>query len=207
MRRTETAAVLGITGGVGSGKSTVLSYLKDRHQADVLELDKAAAMLQQPGGSCYEPMIRLLGDGIVRENGELDRALIAQQVFADPQLLLELNAIVHPKVRLYVQDWVREKKQQKDTRLMVLEAALLLEDSYDTICDEIWYVHADRDVRRQRLKTSRGYSDGRIDDLFARQKTDSWYRERCDLTVDNSREDPSHVFAQIDKGLKEHELL
>ena len=97
--------ILGITGGVGSGKSTVLDYLKERYGAYLIECDDVARQLQQPGEECYEPMRELFqDDSLLREDGSFDRSAVARKVFSDEELLGELNRIVHPAVKRRVRE-------------------------------------------------------------------------------------------------------
>ena len=194
--------VLGITGGVGAGKSSVLACLQSDHGAVVIECDRVAARLQSPGGSCYGPMLELFPDVSRGPDGALDRSQIAARVFADPALLSKLNALVHPLVK---EEVIRVIGQNPD-RLVAVEAALLLEADYGDICDEIWYIFAREDIRADRLAKSRGYTAERIRAVMASQKDDAFYRSRCDYVIDNSR-GLSDTQQQISKGLTEHGFM
>ncbi len=191
--------ILGITGGVGCGKSTVLDYLASEYGAFLIECDEVARDLQQPGGACYQPMIDLFGSSVVyREDGALDRREIAARIFKDPVLRQKLNGIVHPAVKRRVKELI---SSHSDYSLIVIEAALLLDDHYGEICDEIWYIHTDDEVRRDRLKMSRGYSDQKIDEMFASQRSEESFRLGCALTIDNSSENIQNTFRQLDEAL------
>ena len=96
-----------------------------------------------------------------------------------------LNQITHPAVKAYIVDWIEQEKK-KGTELFVIEAALLLEDNYDKICDVIWYIYTREEVRRVRLKESRNYSDEKIDSMIASQLPESYFREHCQIVIDNS---------------------
>lgn len=205
--------ILGITGGVGAGKSTVLAYLAKKYGARILELDRVAEMLQRPGGACYENMLKLLRayaassgreEDILLEDGSFDRSAVASLVFGDRKLLGQLNGIIHPAVREYVEAQIRNVSPQE---LTVIEAALLLEERYDEICDEIWYIYASEEARRERLKKSRGYTDDKITGIMNSQKSDAYFREHCAFVVDNSSDDVENTFKQIDKGLSLHGIL
>lgn len=202
MRHTEADGmgmqVLGITGGVGCGKSTVLRYLEEQYGAYLIECDSVARALQEPGEACYDPMVELLGRGILNEDLTINRSAAAGLVFQDSSLLSRLNAIVHPAVKQRVRELIAGEAQRS---LIVIEAALLLEDHYDEICDEIWYIYADEETRRARLKMSRGYSDERIDRMFANQRSDESFRELTDLTIDNSSQNVQNTFGQLDAAL------
>ena len=197
--------VLGITGGVGAGKSTVLEYLKRSRGALILECDRIAQRMQEPGGSCYEAMRRLFPDALLHQDGTFDRAGIAREVFKNPDKLARLNAIVHPQVKNYIKEILAE---EKGDRLVVIEAALLLDDDgYSEICDEIWYIYASEEIRAQRLQESRGYTKEKSERIFAAQRSDESFRALCSLTIDNSGADVRDTFRQIDKGLTDHGFL
>ena len=195
--------VLGITGGVGSGKSTVLEYLRESYGAYLIECDEVGRKLQEPGETCYRPMIELFGRQVVKEDNSIDRRAVAQMVFRDSRLREELNAIVHPAVKERVNLLITE---HQDSPLIVVEAALLLDDHYDEICDEIWYIYADEDTRRRRLKDSRGYTDERITQMFRSQRADESFRALCALTIDNSSENVQNTFWQLDNALARRDI-
>ena len=195
--------VLGITGGVGSGKSTVLEYLRESYGAYLIECDDVGRKLQEPGETCYRPMIELFGRQVVKEDNSIDRRAVAQMVFRDSRLREELNAIVHPAVKERVNQLITE---HQDSPLIVVEAALLLDDHYDEICDEIWYIYADEDTRRRRLKDSRGYTDERITQMFRSQRADESFRALCALTIDNSSENVQNTFWQLDNALARRDI-
>ncbi|MCI8940481.1 MAG: dephospho-CoA kinase [Dorea sp.] len=178
--------VIGITGGVGTGKSEVLKYLEGKHGAVICQADLVARNLEKKNTICYRQIVEHFGDGILQENGRLDREKLAKVVFSDEEERKTLNAIVHPAVKKRILALIKEQ-EKKGTELFVLEAALLLEDHYDEVCDETWYIYAEDSVRRKRLKLSRGYGDERIDGIFRSQKTRDEFLNKCDRAVDNSR--------------------
>lgn len=176
--------VLGITGGVGSGKSRVLSYLEAEYGAAVCQMDETARILQQRGTRCFERIVEMFGEGILDEGGGLDRAALGDIVFASPEKLSQLNKIVHPEVIRQVEREIRESEKQ-GRRLYVVEAALL-PDTGKELCDELWYVYADENVRRERLKASRGYTDEKISRMIASQPREERFRSLCSVVIDNS---------------------
>jgi dephospho-CoA kinase len=194
--------VLGITGGVGAGKSTILEYLKERYGARIILADDVGRLLQEPGRECFRRIVEAFGEGVLREDGALDRGKLAAVVFADEELLRRLNAIVHPAVKAYIIEEIARERAQGEVSLVVIEAALLLEDHYDEICDEIWYIHTDCEVRKKRLMASRGYSEEKVAAIMGNQLPDVEYRSRCDRTIDNSSDRAEDTWAQIDRELK-----
>lgn len=177
--------VLGITGGVGSGKSKVLDYLKEQYHAQICQLDEVAKELQKKGTSCYKKIVEEFGTHILGEDKELDRNKLGEIVFSDEKKRERLNEIVHPEVKR----WVRKDISQKEAEgisLYVIEAALFPGAGYETICEEFWYIYVDESVRRQRLKNSRGYSDEKITKMISSQPTEEIFRELSHRVIDNS---------------------
>ena len=177
--------ILGVTGGVGAGKSEILLFLEREYGARVMRADEAAHDLMEPGGSCHEDILRVLGRDVLSPGGSLDRRAVAARIFADERLRLAVNGIVHPAVREYIRADM-EKNRQAGCALYVLEAALLLEENYDEICNEVWYIYADEQVRKKRLAASRGYSEEKTASIMKSQRSDREFRERCRTVIDNS---------------------
>ncbi len=195
--------VIGITGGVGSGKTKLLQYLQIHYNCRVLLADEAARQLQEPGGSCHRQIVKLLGEDILGPDGYLRTQVVAEKIFQDKTLLSAVNAVVHPAVREYILGQIEEERQRGNVAFFFLEAALLIECGYDTVVEEMWYVHADREVRRQRLKRGRGYSDEKTDRILAAQLSEEAYRAHCGFVIDNSRE-ITYAYGQIDKKMGEY---
>ena len=174
--------IIGITGGVGSGKSKVLECLEQEFGAKVYQADEIAKELQKKGQTCYREMVRYFGKEILALDGEIDRPKLAGIVFKEEEKLL--NQMVHPAVREYLLSEI-ERQKEEHTAYFIIEAALLLENDYRAICDEIWYIHTSEDVRRQRLKESRGYDDRKISEIIASQLPESEFYAKCDAVVEN----------------------
>lgn len=177
--------VIGITGGVGVGKTQVLEYLGDRYGAAICQADAVGKKLQKKGTECFAAIVEYFGAGILDEKGELDRRKLADIVFTDKEKLLALNAIVHPAVKEEIYRKI-EKEKRRNTNLFFLESALLIEAHYEEACDELWYVHVDDEIRKIRLFYGRGYSSKKVDDIIASQLPKKVYLEHCDRVIDNS---------------------
>ncbi|MEY8426112.1 dephospho-CoA kinase [Lachnospiraceae bacterium 46-15] len=199
--------VLGITGGVGAGKSTVLAYLSERYQAKVIQADKTAHILEQPGQECYHRIVEEFGKEILGADGAIDRRLLGSIVFSDKKSLERLNGIVHPAVREYIIQEIRQEQLTGMTPFVVLEAALLIEEHYDEICDEIWYVRAGEETRQKRLMASRGYTAEKVREIMQNQLSDALFLKHCQFVVDNSSDFIENTYGQIDRGLVEHGFL
>ena len=177
--------VIGITGGVGSGKSQVLGYLEKTYKPKVCQLDEVAKELQKRGKPCFQKIVETFGEQVVGKDGELNRPVLSSIVFQDADKLEMLNEIVHPQVKVEVTRQIIEE-QKKDTPLFVIESALLPEAGYEDICQEMWYIYTKEAIRRERLKASRGYSDERITRMIASQNSEELFREVCTHVIDNS---------------------
>lgn len=177
--------VLGITGGVGSGKSQVLAYLQETYGANICQLDEVAKKLQQRGGSCFEQILLAFGENVRGADGELNRECLGQIVFRDKEKLQILNQIVHPEVKRWVQQDISEKKAE-GVSIYVIEAALMPDAGYDDICQEMWYIYTEESVRRIRLKASRDYSDEKITQMIQSQPSEEQFRKISDVVIDNS---------------------
>ena len=192
--------VIGITGGVGAGKSEILRYLKEKHGARVIEADKVGHLLMEPGGACYYSIVEKFGSSILNGDQTINRGKLGKIVFADTALLDALNKIIHPKVKSYIVSEIAKEKAYHRTNLFVVEAALLIEDHYDVICDELWYIHTDAQVRAKRLKETRGYDEQKIADIMANQKSPEEFSSACQVVIDNSGE-LAYTCEQIDRQL------
>lgn len=194
--------VIGITGGVGAGKSQVLDYLKEKTDCRIIIADQVAHALEEPGEICYEQIIDLLGPGIVSEDGRIDKGKMAARIFDDREILAKVNEIIHPAVKSYITEAIDKARKEEKPKYLFIEAALLIEDGYEQIVDELWYIHADAEVRRGRLKAGRGYSDERIDRIMREQLPEEVFYRHCPVVIDNSGT-LENVYSQIEKKLGE----
>lgn len=196
MRRSKEFPVIGITGGIGSGKSTVLEYLKDKG-ACVIQADQVAKELMEPGTAVFLQIVREFGEDILLPDGSLDRKKLSDIVFQDEDKLLKLNSLTHPAVK----EAIREKSdREKYSRPVFVEAALLIEEHYEEICCCFWYIYTKEEIRRARLKASRGYTDEKISDILRNQLSDQMFKSRCQETVDNNGTE-TMTHRQIDRLL------
>lgn len=192
---------IGITGGVGAGKSEILQYIRKHYRCEIYLADEVAHQVKEPGTKCYNELIELLGNGILAEDGQIDKATMADRIFADSKVLQKVNDIVHPAVREFLLERYEEAKNNPDVELFFVEAALLIEAGYKQMVDELWYIHAGREVRETRLRTSRGYSEERIAHIMKNQLSEEDFREACDFVIDNS-DSLENTYRQIDKKLE-----
>lgn len=194
--------LIGITGGVGAGKSQLLSYIEENCNCRILLADQAAHIVKEPGQPCYARLVELLGADILQEDGFIDKQKMAAAIFSEEELLLKVNGIIHPAVKEYILLEIQKEREAGKKDAFFVEAALLIEDGYERILDELWYIYADQEVRKARLKASRGYSDEKAEQIIGSQLSDEEFRKHCKVVIDNSRS-LSDTYLQIDERLKE----
>lgn len=178
--------VIGITGGVGSGKSALLAYIKENYNCRILLADEAAHKVKEPGQPCYGKLVELLPEDVFNEDGSINKDRMASEIFGSEKLLEEVNKIIHPAVKAYIQEEIASEREKNRIQFFFVEAALLIEDGYLNIVDEMWYVYAQEDVRRQRLLNSRGYTEEKIQAIMDSQLTEEEFRKNCRTVIDNS---------------------
>lgn len=192
---------IGITGGVGAGKSAILSHLAKKPDTRVMLADEIAHELMEQGTDCYHAIQQTFGnEDIFLPGGGLDRGKLAAVIFADPAKRQQMNDIVHPAVKEYVKRQAAKERERGTLKLLVLEAALLIEEHYDEICDELWYIYTSEEIREMRLMESRGYSREKVHQIFDSQLDEASYRKHCTVVIDNNGTVEA-AEAQIDKVL------
>ena len=209
---------IGVTGGIGSGKSLVMEILEEEHGAKIILSDQVAHELMEPGAKSYQDILAAFGEEILKEDRTIDRTKLSAIVFSDPDKLSKLNGITHPNAIQEIRDrmaaFAREaapgagqnetddpvsittRDQGQDLRIIAVESALLLEAGMDQDFDSFWYVWADPEVRVKRLMEGREYTEDR-----ASQKDDSYYRDRCQVVIDNSA-GRQETAAQVDRAIQ-----
>ncbi|MCD7835789.1 MAG: dephospho-CoA kinase [Lachnospiraceae bacterium] len=193
--------VIGITGGVGAGKTEILSYIRRHYSCRIYLADEVAHLVKLPGTECFDKLLVLLGSGVLDSEGKIDSRHMAEKIFGNEELLSRVNGIIHPAVRLFIGERLEEAKGEPGLELFFIEAALLIEAGYRDIVDEMWYIYADENVRRRRLRDSRGYSDSKTEGIINSQLSDREFRENCDFVIDNSGE-LNDSYEQIKKKLE-----
>lgn len=191
--------IIGITGQVGSGKSTVANIIKEKYDAHLILTDLIAHELMRKGAICYQLIVNYFGKDILDDTGEIERNKLSRIVFQDSLKLSDLNDMVHPYVMNYVFDEITRLKQEDKVKYVVIETALLIEAGYKEICDEVWAVTISDEIRRERLRKSRGYSSEKIDSILKNQLKDEIIRENSTAIINNN--------GKIDEIIKQIEFL
>lgn len=142
--------VIGLTGGIASGKSTVSKILK-RLGAVIIDADIVSREIMLKGNSAYNKIVEYFGIFILKENGEIDRKKLGNIVFADKEKLLKLNEITHPVIIEEIKEKIKTEKEKKREKAVVLDAALLIEMKMHKMVDEVWLVVVDSKTQIKRV--------------------------------------------------------
>ena len=173
--------IVGITGGVGAGKSSVLAILKDSFDAKVILADLVAHDLMEPGSEGLNRVTEALGTSFIREDGAVDRKALAEIIFHDAKALETMNSIIHPMVW----ETIREEALKCEESLVIVEAAVF-DTAPEGLFDEMWYVYTTEENRILRLMVSRGYKRENCESIIAKQDSEEQYRNRCGRVLDNN---------------------
>ena len=180
--------IIGITGGVGAGKSEILSFIEKNYNCEIYLADQVAHKIKEQGEICYQPLVELLGKDVLDPDGEINKGKMASIIFADEEILKKVNEIVHPGVKEYIITRMKEAKEKGVVDLFFIEAALLIEAGYQDMVDELWYIYAKKEVRVKRLQDNRGYSLEKIEQIMNSQLAEDVFFKTCDFVIDNSGE-------------------
>ena len=216
--------ILGLTGGVGSGKSTVTRVLHDEYGFELLLTDDIAKTLELPGELCYEKIVKAFGEDILKcgYGSSIDNPKLAAKIYADSKALETINNIVHPAVWNYVSDYIdramkesrnnqnslikpdkiaekamkasdeekeadiSKNKSEKTGDVRIAVETALPNERFKSLCDEIWFIHTERDIRIRRIMSDRGYTREKSESIIAGQLGDEEFKAAADIVIDNS---------------------
>lgn len=178
--------IIGLTGGIASGKSTVVNALRQLG-ALIIQSDEVAHEIIAPGKPAWADVVKVFGEEILLEDQTIDRIKLGQIVFNDPERLQELNQITHPRIMEHLKSDLAWVKSSNPNAIVVMEIPLLYETHLDRICDEVWVIWVDRETQIARLigrdKLSREDAIKRIDSQMSLDEK----ARRADLVLDNTR--------------------
>lgn len=172
--------VIGLIGGIGSGKSTVLNYLKRNYDAYIIQSDHVAKEVMLPGNQVFEQISETFPQVIV--DGKIDNERLSKIVFSDKEKLDLLNAITHPGTVAEIISRINGS----DNNIIVVESALLIGSGVEQYCDEIWFVYCEIEKRIDRLMKDRGYSRDKAERIIRNQPSDDEYNTYADEFIDNT---------------------
>ena len=188
--------VIGLTGSIGTGKSESARQL-EALGASVISADQVGHEAYTPNTDAWEQVVATFGDGILQEDGEIDRRKLGAIVFSETAQLDKLNAIMHPRMARMVSDKI-ETLRTEGIDVVVVEAALLFEAGWDSLVEEIWVTDTPEEIVIERLKQRNGLSEEEARKRISSQMDRSERIERSDFVIDNSGD-----FAGLEGAVKE----
>ena len=192
--------VIGLTGGTGSGKSVVSKSLAAAG-AVIVDADKIAHEIILKGEPAYQEIIEYYGTGILDEEGSIIRKKLGEIVFNDKEKLGFLNQCTHNYITGEVKRQIAEAKAEGTATAIIVDAPLLLEAKLETVCDLVWVVYAEPEVRAQRVMARDGITYELAKARIANQKSWEEYKAAADAVIDNSK-DLSYLEGQLNEILK-----
>lgn len=195
--------VIGITGGIGSGKSTVSRILQDLGAA-IVDADKIAREVVHKGEQALNELVEYFGENILDENGELDRRVLADEVFGDIEKLKILNSITHKYIVQRMIEQVEKLKIEQINEIIVVDAPIPVEHGFMDIVDEVWVVTADRETRIKRIMERNEFTLEQANDRLNSQIRDEEYIKLADevLVNNGSMEEIENSVAKLFVKLK-----
>ena len=176
---------IGITGGIGSGKSTA-SQLLGELGAEVIDADKVGHKIYLPDTPAWREIVATFGAGVLAPDRTIDRAKLGPIVFSEPDALRQLNAITHGKIFSYIQGQIDYMRDKQATRVVVVEAAILLEAGWRSLVDQLWVVVAEVDVVIARLQTYKHFTEEQARARIAAQLSNEERIAQADQVIRNN---------------------
>ena len=202
MKQNRSFLILGITGGAGSGKTTVVELIEKTVPTHFLHCDVIAHELMEPGGASYRALVREFGERILEDSGEevrrISRPKLSEVAMATQDSRKRLNELTHPLVKLVVEEELKKLARENFQGVVVIEAALLIEN----ICDMLWYVHAPVADRIRRMKEKRGYSEEKIANILDGQLSEEEFISNADAVIENPDGERNQVISALQKQIR-----
>ena len=174
--------VIGLTGGIGSGKTTVSGFLEELG-AEVIDADKVGHVTYLPDMPAWRDLIDTWGEDLLQPNREIDRKKLGAIVFSDPANLEKLNSIVHPRMRDIMNDRI-EAFRGEGKQVVVVDAAILIEAKWTSLVDEVWVTDAPEDVVVQRVMARNGWEEEQVRSRMASQMPAEERQSYADVVID-----------------------
>jgi dephospho-CoA kinase len=176
---------IGVTGGIGSGKSTVTRFLAELG-APIIDADKVGHAIYAPDGPAYSAVIAAFGREIVASDGTIDRKRLGPIVFGDAGALKRLNSIVHPKMFERMREMIEHLRAGGERNPIVVEAAILIEANWQALFDEIWLVIASKELVVERIARDRGLNPEQTEARVRAQLPDEERQKHSTLVITNN---------------------
>ena len=195
------ARIIGLTGGIASGKSTVTSYLKEKGYP-VIDADVVVHSLQISGGELYQALVEHFGTEILLDTGDLNRPVLAQRIFSSQKEIVWSNQVQGEMIRKAL---ARERDRLAETEdLFFMDIPLLIEQGYLDWFDQVWLVYVTEDTQLERLMERNALTEDQARDRLAAQMSLEEKKALVDLVIDNNSK-RDHLYQQIDRALEQIE--
>ena len=195
------ARIIGLTGGIASGKSTVTSYLKEKGYP-VIDADRVVHDLQAPGGELYRALVEHFGRDILLDTGDLNRPALAQRIFSSQKEIAWSNQVQGEMIRKAL---ARERDRLIEAEdLFFMDIPLLIEQGYLDWFDQVWLVYVTEDTQLERLMERNALTEDQARDRLAAQMPLDEKKAFVDLVLDNNSK-RDHLYQQIDRALEQIE--
>jgi dephospho-CoA kinase len=190
--------VIGVTGGIASGKSSVCAHLQAMEtnvlKAKTIDADKLGHKAYEIGTPCYDSLISHFGQDIIGDDGQINRRVLGGIVFGDPSQMRALESIVWPAIRSFIEEeitTIRKEENMQVPSVVILEAAVMLEAGWEDLCDCLWITHVDPSVARERLMKRNNLSQEEADKRISSQMSNNerlskLNPDRGDVSMDNN---------------------
>ena len=193
--------IIGLTGGIASGKSTVTSYLREKGYA-VIDADRVVHDLQAQGGELYQALVEHFGTEILLDTGDLNRHALAERIFSSQNEIAWSNQVQGEMIRKAL---ARERDRLAETEdLFFMDIPLLIEQGYLDWFDQVWLVYVTEDTQLERLMERNALTEGQARDRLAAQMSLEEKKALVDLVIDNNSK-RDHLYQQIDRALEQIE--
>jgi len=183
---------VGLTGSTGSGKGYISDIMKNVG-IPCLDTDQVCRDVYRKGEPCYDDLVSYFGDGILREDGEIDRRALFNVAFPDKDKYEKLNSIAFYHIMKVTERWLSERRAAGE-RIAVIDAPMLFESGFDKLCDKVVCVIADRDTQIRRVMKRDDISEEVAISRLAKQKSNDYYRSRSDYALDNSVANEDNIY-------------
>lgn len=193
--------IIGLTGGIASGKSTVTSYLREKGYA-VIDADRVVHDLQAPGGELYQALVEHFGTEILLDTGDLNRPALAERIFSSQNEIAWSNQVQGEMIRKAL---ARERDRLIEAEdLFFMDIPLLIEQGYLDWFDQVWLVYVTEDTQLERLMERNALTEVQARDRLAAQMSLDEKKALVDLVIDNNSK-RDHLYQQIDRALEQIE--
>ena len=193
--------IIGLTGGIASGKSTVTSYLREKGYP-VIDADQVVHDLQAPGGELYQALVEHFGREVLLDTGDLNRPALAQRIFSSQKEIVWSNQVQGDIIRKAL---AREQDRLAATEdIFFMDIPLLIEQGYLDWFDQVWLVYVTEDTQLERLMERNALTEGQARDRLAAQMSLDEKKALVDLVIDNNSK-RDHLYQQIDRALEQIE--